>query len=52
MRNNAFSCVERGHNLQRWTEMPQGGRFATPEEPELLAKGIAGFFGALRAKAG
>ncbi len=44
--------IERGYNLQRWTEMPRGGHFAAAEEPELLAKDIAGFFGPLRSKAG
>ena len=39
--------IERGYNVQRWTEMPQGGHFAAAEEPELLAQDIAEFFGAL-----
>lgn len=47
-----LSWIERGYNLQRWTEMPRGGHFAAAEEPELLAKDIAGFFGRLRSKAG
>lgn len=36
--------VERGYNLQRWTEMPRGGHFAAAEEPELLAQDIRDFF--------
>jgi len=43
--------IERGFNLQRWTEMPRGGHFAAAEEPELLAKDIAAFFGPLRSAA-
>jgi pimeloyl-ACP methyl ester carboxylesterase len=40
--------VERGYNIQRWTEMPRGGHFAAAEEPALLARDIASFFGPLR----
>ena len=36
--------VERGYNIQRWTEMPRGGHFAAAEEPELLAEDIGAFF--------
>jgi hypothetical protein len=36
--------VERGYNIERWTEMPRGGHFAAAEEPELLATDIAEFF--------
>ena len=32
--------VERGFNVQQWTEMPRGGHFAAMEEPELLAADI------------
>ncbi|PYV96682.1 MAG: multidrug MFS transporter, partial [Acidobacteria bacterium] len=39
--------IERGYNVSRWTEMPRGGHFAAAEEPELLARDIAQFFGAL-----
>jgi pimeloyl-ACP methyl ester carboxylesterase len=39
--------IERGYNIQRWTEMPRGGHFAAAEEPELLANDIAAFFGSL-----
>ena len=42
------SWVERGYNLQRWTEMPSGGHFAAAEEPELLAEDIREFFRPLR----
>jgi pimeloyl-ACP methyl ester carboxylesterase len=38
------SWVERGYNVQRWSEMPTGGHFAAMEEPELLAKDIRAFF--------
>lgn len=44
--------IERGYNIQRWTEMPSGGHFAAAEEPELLARDIAAFFGPLRLHAG
>ncbi|MGH9480956.1 MAG: epoxide hydrolase family protein [Terriglobales bacterium] len=40
--------VERGYNLQRWSEMPRGGHFAAWEEPELLAQDIRAFFRGLR----
>jgi pimeloyl-ACP methyl ester carboxylesterase len=40
--------VERGYNVQRWTEMPRGGHFAAAEEPVLLAEDIRAFFRALR----
>jgi pimeloyl-ACP methyl ester carboxylesterase len=40
--------IERGYNLQHWTEMPRGAHFAAAEEPELLARDIAGFFQSLR----
>jgi len=36
--------VERGFNVQRWTEMPRGGHFAAAEEPELLAEDLRSFF--------
>ncbi len=36
--------VERGFNVQRWTEMPTGGHFAAAEEPELLAADLRAFF--------
>ena len=40
--------VERGYNVQRWTQMPQGGHFAAAEEPELLAADLRAFFRPLR----
>jgi pimeloyl-ACP methyl ester carboxylesterase len=43
--------VERGYNVQRWTEMPRGGHFAAAEQPELLAEDIRAFFRPLRARA-
>lgn len=36
--------VERGYNVQRWTELPRGGHFAAAEEPELLAADMREFF--------
>jgi pimeloyl-ACP methyl ester carboxylesterase len=36
--------AERFFNVQRWTEMPQGGHFAAMEEPELLAQDIRAWF--------
>jgi pimeloyl-ACP methyl ester carboxylesterase len=36
--------VERGYNVQRWTEMPRGGHFAAAEQQELLAADIRAFF--------
>jgi pimeloyl-ACP methyl ester carboxylesterase len=44
------SWVERGYNVQRWTEMPSGGHFAAAEEPELLACDLREFFRPLRRK--
>ncbi|MBZ5595785.1 MAG: epoxide hydrolase [Acidobacteriia bacterium] len=40
--------IERGYNIQRWTEMPRGGHFAAAEEPELLAEDMRAFFRGLR----
>jgi pimeloyl-ACP methyl ester carboxylesterase len=40
--------VERGYNVQRWTEMPRGGHFAAAEEPKLLAEDIRQFFRSCR----
>jgi pimeloyl-ACP methyl ester carboxylesterase len=36
--------IERGYNVQHWTDMPRGGHFAAAEEPELLAEDIRAFF--------
>lgn len=38
------SWIERGYDVQHWTEMPRGGHFAAMEEPELLAQDIRNFF--------
>jgi pimeloyl-ACP methyl ester carboxylesterase len=35
--------VERGYNIQRWTEMKSGGHFAAMEQPVLLANDIFEF---------
>jgi hypothetical protein len=40
--------VERGYNIQHWTEMSRGGHFPALEEPELLVEDIRLFFRALR----
>ena len=40
--------IERGYNVQRWTEMPRGGHFGAAEEPELMAEDIRAFFRGLR----
>ena len=39
--------AERLYNVVRWTPMPRGGHFAPAEEPELVARDIAAFFGLL-----
>ncbi len=36
--------IERGYNIQQWTDMPSGGHFAAAEEPALLAQDIRQFF--------
>ena len=36
--------AERFFNIQRWTELPQGGHFAALEEPEALAADLRAFF--------
>jgi hypothetical protein len=41
--------VQRGYNVQRWTEMPRGGHFAAAEQPEFLAEDIRAFFRSPRA---
>ena len=40
--------IERGYNVQHWTDMPSGGHFAAMEQPELLAKDIFKFFDSSR----
>ena len=39
--------IQRGFNVQHWTEMPAGGHFASMEQPELLANDIRKFFRSL-----
>ena len=39
-----YSYIERGYNIQHWTDMPAGGHFAALEQPELLAGDIRDFF--------
>lgn len=41
------SYVEKGYNIQNWTEMPAGGHFAAVEQPGLLANDLKDFFFAL-----
>ncbi len=38
------SFIEKGFNIQHWTEMPAGGHFAAMEQPALLANDITDFF--------
>ena len=38
------SWIERGYNVQHWTELASGGHFAAMEEPEALAADIRTFF--------
>jgi pimeloyl-ACP methyl ester carboxylesterase len=40
--------VERGYNVQRWTEMSSGGHFGAAEEPQLMAEDIRAFFRVFR----
>jgi pimeloyl-ACP methyl ester carboxylesterase len=44
--------AERLYDVRRWTPMPRGGHFAPAEEPELLARDIAEFFGELESASG
>ena len=39
--------LERLYDVRRWTPMPRGGHFAPVEEPELVARDLAAFFGEL-----
>jgi pimeloyl-ACP methyl ester carboxylesterase len=41
--------AERLYDVRRWTSMPRGGHFAPAEEPELVARDMAAFFGDLGA---
>lgn len=36
--------IERGFNIQHWSEFPEGGHFPAMEKPELLAKDVHEFF--------
>jgi pimeloyl-ACP methyl ester carboxylesterase len=38
------SYIERGYNIQHWTDMVAGGHFAAMEQPGLLAEDIRNFF--------
>ena len=42
--------AQRFFDVQRWTEMPEGGHFAALETPELLVNEIREFFRPLRAR--
>jgi pimeloyl-ACP methyl ester carboxylesterase len=35
--------IERGYNIQHWTDIPKGGHFAAMEQPALLANDIIQF---------
>ena len=39
--------MERLYAVRRFTVMPRGGHFASAEEPDLVARDIAAFFGSL-----
>jgi len=39
----ARKFIERGYNIQHWTEIPVGGHFASMEQPELMANDIMQF---------
>jgi pimeloyl-ACP methyl ester carboxylesterase len=39
--------AQRLYDVRRWTPMPSGGHFAAVEEPQLVARDIAAFFGSL-----
>jgi pimeloyl-ACP methyl ester carboxylesterase len=36
--------IERGYNIQHWTDFPEGGHFPAIEKPEELAEDIISFF--------
>ena len=40
--------IERGYNIQQWTDFPVGGHFPAMEKPDLLAEDIIAFFGKLK----
>jgi len=39
--------IERGYNIQHWTDIPEGGHFPAFEKPELMAEDIKSFFSKL-----
>ncbi len=39
--------VERGYNIQQWSDFPSGGHFPAMEKPELLSEDILKFFKSL-----
>ena len=39
--------IERGFNIQQWTDIPEGGHFPAFEKPELMADDIKSFFSKL-----
>ena len=41
------SMVERGYNVVHWTDMPEGGHFASLEKPELFLQDLRKFAAAL-----
>ena len=45
--NPPRAWLERLYEIRQWTDMPKGGHFAAVEAPELLARDLATFFGAL-----
>jgi hypothetical protein len=47
MREHLRVSGPNAYNVRRWTSRPSGGHFAPVEEPELLARDIAAFFGGL-----
>ena len=36
--------IERGFNIQHWSDFPEGGHFPSIEKPQLLADDIINFF--------
>ena len=36
--------INKGYNVQHWSEFPEGGHFAAMEKPKLLAKDVKDFF--------
>jgi pimeloyl-ACP methyl ester carboxylesterase len=41
------SYIEKGFNIQQWTQLPAGGHFAAAEQPLLLATDIKNFFSSI-----